>query len=91
MARKLGRNDPCWCGSGVKYKKCHLDREQQSRPGQQEVLQHTRGASGGYSSMPSCVCCDVDAPGDHDPMTSHRGRRSTITSASGVTTGSGRK
>ena len=23
MANKLGRNDPCWCGSGKKYKKCH--------------------------------------------------------------------
>jgi hypothetical protein len=22
-AAKLGRNDPCWCGSGLKYKKCH--------------------------------------------------------------------
>lgn len=22
---KPGRNDPCWCGSGKKYKKCHLD------------------------------------------------------------------
>src|SRR5207253_1788392 len=22
-AGKLGRNDPCWCGSGKKYKKCH--------------------------------------------------------------------
>jgi uncharacterized protein YecA (UPF0149 family) len=21
--RKLGRNDPCWCGSGKKYKFCH--------------------------------------------------------------------
>src|SRR5207237_8363945 len=20
---KLGRNDPCWCGSGKKYKRCH--------------------------------------------------------------------
>jgi preprotein translocase subunit SecA len=20
---QLGRNDPCWCGSGLKYKKCH--------------------------------------------------------------------
>jgi hypothetical protein len=27
MARqKIGRNDRCWCGSGKKYKKCHLDR-----------------------------------------------------------------
>ena len=23
-AEKPERNDPCWCGSGKKYKKCHL-------------------------------------------------------------------
>ena len=23
-----GRNDPCWCGSGKKYKKCHLEADQ---------------------------------------------------------------
>lgn len=31
MARqgsKLGRNDPCYCGSGKKYKKCHLTADQ---------------------------------------------------------------
>src|SRR5438067_194862 len=22
-ASKIGRNDPCWCGSGKKYKRCH--------------------------------------------------------------------
>ena len=22
-----GRNDPCWCGSGLKYKKCHLGKD----------------------------------------------------------------
>jgi len=27
-----GRNDPCWCGSGKKYKKCHLDSDQKSPP-----------------------------------------------------------
>lgn len=21
--KKIGRNDPCWCGSGKKYKRCH--------------------------------------------------------------------
>ncbi|MFC1669105.1 methionyl aminopeptidase [Spirochaetota bacterium] len=25
--RKLSRNDPCWCGSGKKYKKCHLESD----------------------------------------------------------------
>jgi preprotein translocase subunit SecA len=23
-APRVGRNDPCWCGSGKKYKKCHM-------------------------------------------------------------------
>jgi uncharacterized protein YecA (UPF0149 family) len=25
---KPGRNEPCWCGSGTKYKKCHLPEEE---------------------------------------------------------------
>jgi len=25
---KIGRNDPCWCGSGKKYKKCHMAADQ---------------------------------------------------------------
>jgi len=25
-----GRNDPCWCGSGKKYKRCHLDADAQA-------------------------------------------------------------
>lgn len=29
--KKLGSNDPCWCGSGKKHRKCHLGREQQDR------------------------------------------------------------
>ena len=24
---KLSRNDPCWCGSGKKYKQCHLKQD----------------------------------------------------------------
>jgi hypothetical protein len=25
-----GRNDPCWCGSGKKYKKCHLEADERA-------------------------------------------------------------
>jgi uncharacterized protein YecA (UPF0149 family) len=25
---KRGRNEECWCGSGKKYKKCHLNDDQ---------------------------------------------------------------
>ncbi|OQY14269.1 MAG: hypothetical protein B6I30_01015 [Desulfobacteraceae bacterium 4572_187] len=28
-AAKLGRNDVCWCGSGLKYKKCHYESDRQ--------------------------------------------------------------
>ncbi|MFZ1505517.1 MAG: preprotein translocase subunit SecA [Anaerolineae bacterium] len=31
----IGRNDPCWCGSGKKYKQCHMasDHESGATPG----------------------------------------------------------
>lgn len=33
MIKKTGRNEQCWCGSGKKYKKCHLNRStEQSHP-----------------------------------------------------------
>lgn len=28
---KHGRNSPCWCGSGRKYKKCHLPEDEAGR------------------------------------------------------------
>ena len=27
----LDRNDPCWCGSGKKYKRCHMDFDEKIR------------------------------------------------------------
>ncbi|MBC7814051.1 MAG: preprotein translocase subunit SecA [Burkholderiales bacterium] len=27
----IGRNDPCWCGSGKKYKHCHMRQDQTER------------------------------------------------------------
>ena len=32
MNTKVGRNDPCPCGSGKKYKRCHLPLDQQRKP-----------------------------------------------------------
>ncbi len=28
-AARPGRNEACWCGSGQKYKKCHLSRDEE--------------------------------------------------------------
>jgi hypothetical protein len=27
----VGRNDICWCGSGRKYKRCHLETDEEKR------------------------------------------------------------
>jgi preprotein translocase subunit SecA len=29
----IGRNDPCWCGSGKKYKNCHMRTDKGNSPG----------------------------------------------------------
>lgn len=41
---RIGRNDPCWCGSGIKYKNCHLRRAEQPEVGIQESLEQARAA-----------------------------------------------
>lgn len=43
---KVGRNDPCPCGSGKKYKNCHM-RADQKRAGRQTAV--SAAASGGRS------------------------------------------
>jgi len=27
----LGRNDLCWCGSGKKYKRCHMESDEKKK------------------------------------------------------------
>ncbi|OGM26567.1 preprotein translocase subunit SecA [Candidatus Woesebacteria bacterium RIFCSPHIGHO2_01_FULL_39_28] len=36
LKSKIGRNDPCWCGSGKKWKKCHINSIPQT--GQEKLL-----------------------------------------------------
>ncbi len=40
---RLGRNDPCWCGSGKKYKHCHYRSDQAERRTQQGTVVRTPG------------------------------------------------
>jgi len=42
----LGRNDECWCGSGMKYKRCHLAADDKKR---------TAMRSAGVSAPPSSM------------------------------------
>lgn len=57
---KVGRNDPCPCGSGIKYKKCHLNREHQPRPTEGEirgqVSKHKIPKTCHFSGVAGAVC-----------------------------------
>jgi hypothetical protein len=34
----LGRNDRCWCGSGKKYKTCHLSSDDRKRSAERSAM-----------------------------------------------------
>jgi hypothetical protein len=36
------RNKPCWCGSGKKYKKCHLNREEEQSLARKDLESHSK-------------------------------------------------
>lgn len=45
MQKKIERNDPCWCGSGKKYKTCHMRTDEKIRSYELEghiVPQHSQ-------------------------------------------------
>ena len=50
---KIGRNDPCHCGSGKKYKKCCLNRDEEKQ------REGTRVAAAA-SSLPSTIVDDTE-------------------------------
>lgn len=41
----IGRNDPCWCGSGKKYKKCHMGSDRSSPGAEQRWLRAVKNAT----------------------------------------------
>lgn len=58
---KIGRNDPCWCNSGKKFKKCHLNRISEKRPEMWEVDEQFRKSfSKRYCSCPDSMRNDCD-------------------------------
>ena len=51
IPRKLGRNDPCWCGSGKKFKRCHLNRESQEPVARWDAAREFREAFGAKTCL----------------------------------------
>jgi SEC-C motif len=66
---KIGRNDLCWCGSGKKYKKCHLDREKhaQVQPWDIDRWIREQGDSGRCVFVGTSIesTCGIKAIGSH--------------------------
>jgi hypothetical protein len=53
MAKRAGRNDQCPCGSGLKYKLCHLDWDRDGIPWDEPALDMTpAGSVAGYQLLP---------------------------------------
>lgn len=51
MNQKVGRNDPCPCGSGKKYKACCLKKEQAKRAPRSMKMRSVKTLQGGISNM----------------------------------------
>ncbi len=52
-SKKIGRNASCWCGSGEKFKYCHLNRERDEKPKHWETAAEFRSLfSAEYCSAP---------------------------------------
>jgi len=55
MNKKIGRNDPCSCGSGKKYKHCCLKREQLELTKKDIKMRSIKSLSGGITNMMSSI------------------------------------
>lgn len=65
MINKIGRNDPCHCGSGKKYKKCCLAKDEKRKALKQRVMKISRRdfISGPYKRCPNPQCAAENAFG----------------------------
>lgn len=69
VAVELGRNDLCWCGSGKKYKKCHLptdSAEQREARFAEMTAKNAKARSGGDGITRSKGKVDARPPENPD-------------------------
>src|SRR3989344_1476945 len=71
---KVGRNDPCHCGSGKKYKKCCLDKDTKHAQLKQRVMKISRRdfISGPYKNCPNQECLAENSFGVFMPISESR-------------------
>jgi hypothetical protein len=60
---KIGRNEPCHCGSGKKYKHCHLSSDEQ----QQRASRKEKEAAEALEAKGNALPTDFGVPGEGLP------------------------
>lgn len=77
MSQKTGRNEPCPCGSGKKYKRCCLPRDEVER---RELSQQKLWGDDDTVEDPDWIDDDVPAPPSADEIVKVRHSRGTVKS-----------
>lgn len=73
---KHGRNEKCWCGSGIKFKKCHLNRINMDRISRGDLEKHHKKNNNvKYCSTPESL---------HDECTNKMIKAHTISKSSSL-------
>lgn len=66
MSAKPGRNDPCWCGGGSKYKKCHLQSDEAAARERAHALAEARREAAGAAAPSGVVIRKPESPSVND-------------------------
>ena len=77
MSRKIGRNDPCPCGSGKKYKHCCLNKETGSIGNIEEVL-HSQTPRVSVLAILRSMQDDLEDPRTNAQLKEHLRKRWTL-------------
>jgi tetratricopeptide (TPR) repeat protein len=65
MGRKVGRNEPCPCGSGKKYKRCCWAKDQETRV---EATRQAEREAGAHTAFPGHLNADSWVIADDDDL-----------------------
>jgi SEC-C motif len=70
--RQLGRNDPCHCGSGKKYKQCHLAKDEEA-----ERAKRAKVAAQAVEAPADAAAKPAPAPPKHNTRQPWKGQQNT--------------
>jgi hypothetical protein len=69
---KIGRNDPCHCGSGQKYKKCHLPKDDAAKSAELAAAAAAAAAAAKAKADEEAEAADKEAEGGAAPAAADR-------------------